>query len=171
MKGSSNMNSRFADKRPGKANRAITMIEITLAVGLLAAALLPVFMLTLRSTQQTFAMEQHLMASQFASGILDRYLAMPFKASADAILSDSFPKKICETETFNEAFAGNEAFSETLKRTFRDFEYEVTVSEPAVINELGEMFRIKVNVSWPASAGEPPTRQFSLNAVKFNENP
>ncbi|PKL49451.1 MAG: hypothetical protein CVV42_05550 [Candidatus Riflebacteria bacterium HGW-Riflebacteria-2] len=147
------------------------MIEITLAVGLLATALLPVLMLTLRSTQQTFAMEQHLMASQFAAGILDRYLSMPFKASADAILSESFPKKVFDTEAFSEASSADGAFSETLKRTFRDFEYEVTVSKPPLANELSEMFKITVNVNWPANPGAPPTRQFSLNAVKFNENP
>jgi Tfp pilus assembly protein PilV len=147
------------------------MVEITLAVGLLAAAILPVLTLTMRSTQQTYAMEQHVMASQFAAGILDRYLAMPFKVCADAIRGESFPKKILDTETFSDAVSAGEGFSETLQRTFRDFEYEVTVSEPSVAGEKGEMFKITVTVSWPGNPGAPPTRQFSLNAVKFNENP
>jgi len=147
------------------------MIEITLAVGLLAAAILPVLTLTMRSTQQTYAMEQHVMASQFAAGILDRYLAMPFKVCADAIGKESYPQKVCDTETFKDAVEAGAAFSETLQRTFRDFEYEVTVSEPSEAGERGEMFKITVIVSWPGNPGSPPTRQFSLNAVKFNENP
>ncbi|NLF98236.1 MAG: hypothetical protein GX569_16005 [Candidatus Riflebacteria bacterium] len=165
------MSLRFVDASRQRPRRALTMIEITLAVGLLAAAILPVLTLTMRSTQQTYAMEQHIMASQFAAGILDRYLAMPFKVCADAIRSESYPQKVCETETFKDAIETGESFSEALQHTFRDFEYEVTVSEPSSAGERGEMFKITVTVSWPGNPGAPPARQFSLNAVKFNENP
>lgn len=146
------------------------MIEITLAVVILAAALIPVFMLTTTTGQQTLAMEKHIVAARFAAGVLDRYLAMPFKQCADEILAQKFPLAVLENEEFT-SLISEFSDDETLKKTLQGFVYEVKIAEPAVLEEFAEMFKITVTVNWPERVGDKASRQVSLSAVKFNENP
>lgn len=163
------MNFMFIDKKLCR-RKALTMIEIALAIVILAAALLPVFMLTTNTAAQTISMEKHLMASQFASNILDKYLALPFKVCVKNILKEKYPKKILDSDAYAN-FTNKPSFSDALKKTFNEFKYEIKLEEPPILNEFGEMFRITINVSWPSSSSAKTMRQFSLNAVKFNENP
>ncbi len=146
------------------------MVEITLAVFILAMALIPLLMLTSGTTRQTLAMEQHQVAAQFASGILDRYLAMPFKQCAQLIINSRFPVPVLESESFLGLIADSQSL-ETVKRTFANFTYEVSLKEPEVLEEFGEMFRINVIVSWQDRGATQPEKKISLCAVKFNENP
>lgn len=151
----------------------LSMIEITIAVMVFAAAMIPVIMLTTTTTRRTFSMEKHLVAGQFAAGVLDRLLAMGFAECRQAIAKESYPRKVLDDPLMKVPGGAGKGggFSESLAKTFKEFQYEVKVTDPSKADEKDQMFTITVFVDWPADPGSKVTRQFSLNGVKFHENP
>lgn len=157
-------------KNTGKAG--FSMLEITIAVTVFAAAMLPLLMLSIKSTKQSFSLESHLVASQFAAGLMDRYLAMGFDECGKAIEKESFPKKLSEDRLFADSVSsGSDGFGDSLAKTILDFRYDVKKTEAVDNSEKDQVFTITISVEWPAEPGSSVYRKFLLKAVKFNENP
>lgn len=152
------------------SKRALTFIEILIATTILAIALIPVLVLTSETGRQTMAMEKHQLAANIAAGIMDRYLAMPFKICANKIISADFPAEIMGNENFAQLLDNSQAVK-TLEKAANGFTYEVKLIEPANLAEFGRVFKIIVTVNWPETPGKTPTRSLSLEALKFDENP
>lgn len=149
----------------------LTMLEITIAVMVFASAMIPILMMTTTTSKRTFSMEKHLVAGQFAQGVLDRLLAMTFDECKAEIAKGGYPRKVLDDPSVKGSGSGGGKLGDVLDKSFKDFQYEVKMTEPDKADEKGQMVTISVSLSWPSDAGSKVVRQFSLSAVKFLENP
>jgi hypothetical protein len=150
-------------------------------------------MLTTQTTKRTISLEKHLVAAEFASGVLDRLLAMGFEECRQTIAREAGSRNVLDDPSMKCLGNGGEAgatrntplgaspgegatFQDGLLKSFQDFTYEVTMTEPGKKEDLGQMFTIAVEVRWPpapkpAAPNSRTLRNYLLQAVKFNENP
>ena len=151
----------------------MTLLEITIAVIVFATALLPVLMLTTTNVKRTASMEDHVLAAEFAAGVLDRYLSLPFQECR--LLGQKEASSRGVLEELGQGGAGGristKSFLEALQKSYRGFSWQVKVTPGTGKEESEQMLTVTVTVKWPADPAAKLMRQFSLSAVKFNENP
>lgn len=154
----------------------LTLMEVMIGVVVLAVALMPVLVLTTTTARRTFSMEHHLVAVQFAAGLMDRYLAMGFDECRRAVAGEVFPRKLLDHDimrsvTAPETGTAGGGGSGALTKTIQGFQYAVTIEEPAATADREQMYTLVVAVSWPSPGSPRPDRNHVLQAVKFHERP
>ncbi|HNV70764.1 MAG TPA: hypothetical protein PKO06_13770 [Candidatus Ozemobacteraceae bacterium] len=157
------MNSRCS-------KHGLSLLEITIAVVVLATAMLPILLLTTTTARDTYSMEKHLVAGQFATGVMDRLLALPYAECQRAVAGEDWPKSVAADSQMQPFLGAGSGFADALRKSLREFTYEVALTE-ATGDEKGQMFTLQVIVKWPLDAAKKQMRQTMLQAVKFNENP
>jgi hypothetical protein len=125
--------------------RALTIVEVTVALGLLAFGLVLTAQLLGLAARQRQAAGQLLVAQLEASNALERIAAMPY----DRVTSESL---------------GNLTLSNDAKATLADGQLKAKVETAADSGPRHK--RITVEVAWPM--GEGPPRTVELTSWKYN---
>ena len=150
-----------------------TLLEILLVLSIIMIGFIPILVFGSRTTAETVNTGSYIMAGQFAAGIMDQILAIPFEESRKkaAELAAEARQKVRNELVFRKAEEeintkiGNNNFSDLLNKSFKDFDFSISFQESA--KNPGEMFEIGVTVFWKTQQGNE--RSLSLNSVKFRE--
>lgn len=170
----------FAAARLPLRRRGLTMIEVLIAVVVLAAAMGPFLYLTMRTTSQAYATTRHLVAGQFAVSLMDWLLVensyeeckKQITQSAGKqyrVLDDPLFKDAILIKPAMEAVTGGkdkEEMEEDLGRVLKSFAYEVSLKQ----GTDDKMILITVKISWLMTDDLESTRQFlTRKAIKYRE--
>jgi len=157
----------------------MTMIELLVGLVVFSFAILPILNFTSTTTRSTYITGKHLMAGKLASSILDRLLSLPFQesfvegkklATGQAIkaMDDESLTKLLESQPLAE---GLKVLQDDLEKSFRFFEYKVSLETDPPDSNPEKMFLISVMVTWRIEEGDERSRQgMILECVKYNEN-
>ncbi|HNV70708.1 MAG TPA: hypothetical protein PKO06_13490 [Candidatus Ozemobacteraceae bacterium] len=156
------------------------MIEVLIAVVVLATAMGPILFLTMRTTSQAYSTTKHLIAGQFAASLMDWLLVENSYEQCKKMIDQSGGKqfRILDDPLFQDALFIKPAMAATtggqdkqdmeedLGRVLKSFHYEV--SQKAGTDD--KMVLVTVKVSWLMNEDQEASRQFlTRKAIKFRE--
>lgn len=152
-----------------RASSGLSLVEVMIAAGLLAAMILPLLWFAQRSTQGTYASGQHLAASQAAASLMDHLLGLPFDRCRQEVQARSGPTALVADPFFREALEGlvpaepRAGFTAEFTRAWKSLQIQVEPKE-----EQEHVFLICLQITWLNQEGNEASRQtLRLEALKF----
>ncbi len=158
----------------------LTMIEVLIAVVVLAAAMGPILFLTMRTTSQAYSTTKHLLAGQFAASLMDWLLVENTYEDCAKMIAQSVGKSFSVLEdpllkdalfikpAMAAASGGQEKqeMEEDLGRVLKSFRYEVSQKT----GPDDKMMLVTVKISWLMNEDQESSRQWlTRKAIKFRE--
>ena len=150
--------------------RAITLIEILIAVTILGIGIIPVMTLMLSSRSDAQTLQYHMMAGELAASTLDKIMALEYRQAFDYAKTLEQRGRIDALEDMNSLisnFSQNQTLAgmqDDFSKSFRSLTYNVTVLPPQPIES---QFLVSINVVFETHYGGVVDHRFE--AVKFND--
>ena len=156
---------KYEDQR-----KAVTLIEILIAVTIIGVGIIPVMRLVISSRSDARILQFHMMAGELAASTLDNILALEYEEAfnfAKTLEQRGEIDALVEMNSVLEelaGFEGLEGMSEDFARSFRSLTYRVEVLPPEFMET---QFLATVHVSFETPAGG--AREHRFEAIKFNK--
>ncbi|MBF0410305.1 MAG: hypothetical protein HQM10_23365 [Candidatus Riflebacteria bacterium] len=141
---------------PFKRKLGFSMMEVVVVFVMVVIVLFPLFMMKWKTTRQIFDIRKHVVASQIARSILDRYLALPFYDCTEKleklkngfdVMSDPMIGEIAPIE------GAGKLLSEYLELT-KQFKCQVFWETDNSASPSQISIRVRVAYSWPTTQNE-----------------
>ena len=155
-----------------QSKRAFSMIELLLGVALLAVGIIPLFTIGSQNTKQAFNARKHIIASEIARSVLNRYRALSFLDCRRALGNQTFPIRVQDDTMVGEVLAATvpNALRKDFARDLKSIAYSVVARYDRMIDPC--QVHLRVIVSYPAGMSKNSTRVIlEMEAVKFREIP
>ncbi|OIP28665.1 hypothetical protein AUK22_03915 [bacterium CG2_30_54_10] len=177
--------SSFPEARQPRSLRrsasGFSFLEYLVAFIILVAAFIPIFLSSQTTIQQVAVTGRHLLATQVAQGLLDRYLSLPFNQCVASLtghpamggpvayLGDPEVQSLLampELEGVKDELADNASVS-------MDFKYQLDCfPKPEEVTYLVDSMKIRISVFFQVKrgpAGASPEVQTTVSGIKFRE--
>ncbi len=153
-----------------------SMLELLLGVVIFSFAMLPMLSLSMSSSRGAFSVGKHMMATQIAQSLLDRYLAMKFDEAHNLLKGGPVRQEVVKDPALLEILelpaiaTAKTGIHDDFLRAFRNFKYEVLMTDGSGA-DAGQAFLVRVKVEWLVEEGTTKTQQFmSVAGIKYRDD-
>jgi hypothetical protein len=165
------------DRTPAvqRHRHGFSVLELLLGVVIFSFAMIPMLSLSMSSTRGAFSITKHMMGTQIAQSLLDRYMAMPFDQARTTlttgvkgeVVKDPELLKILEMPAIASA---KSKIHDDFLRAFKGFVYEAGISD-GTGPDAGQAYLVRVKVAW--ALDEAPSRmdqQMTVAAIRYRDD-